>query len=100
MATQASPYESLGVLTLPDLAKKSGVPQATIRDWAMRGHVHVIRDPFGTFRSTMLEVNRAARDLKARGNPRQWEIAPELVTELDAMEAELEEAGIERFALA
>ena len=100
MAIQTSPYEAIGVLTLSDLAEKSGVPEGTIRDWAKRGHVHVIRDPFGTFRSTLIEVNQAARNQKARGNPRRWEIAPELIEQLNAEEAELEAAGIGRFALA
>lgn len=87
MATQASPYETIGIYTLPELAKRFGIPEASIRTWAAAGHMHVIRDPFGTFRSSLAEVHRAASTVKARGVPRSWELSPEMVAEIEAERA-------------
>lgn len=85
MAHKPSNLEDVGLFTLSDLSTQTGVPRQTLVAWTRSGAMHFVKIE-GVIRSTRREVARAAEQMK-RTRPRTWEMAPELIAEIEAEQA-------------
>lgn len=76
MSSTAPPasLNDLGVLTLTELAERTGVPRQTLVSWTHNGHMHFIKID-GVKRSTVAEVHRVADTVQGT-NRRSWELEP------------------------
>ncbi len=74
MSSTAPPtsLDDLGVLTLTELAERTGVPRQTLVSWTHNGHMRFIKID-GVKRSTVAEVHRMADTLTPRKR-RSWEL--------------------------
>lgn len=77
MHTTETNLESVGVYSLSELSRRTGVPLTTIKAWVQCTWLPVVKID-GKYRSTVHMVKLAAEQARedGRGRPRTWALEP------------------------
>lgn len=69
--------ESVGIYSLSELARRTGVPLTTIKAWVQQKRLPVVKID-GKYRTTVHMAKLAAEQARedGRGKPRSWRLAP------------------------
>lgn len=92
MAATSAPIQAFGLRPIRELSATTGIPAQTLRNWINYGVLTAMKHE-GIWHSTLIEVRRCDEQQResGMGKPRIWQMAPELISEIEA-EAELARA--------
>ena len=77
MHTTETNLESVGIYSLSELARRTGVPLTTIKAWVQQKRLPVVKID-GMYRTTVHMAKLAAEQARedGRGKPRSWRLEP------------------------